>query len=94
MKSAYELAMERLAKTSPPVKLTAAQKQALAELDSRYAAKQAERELTLKDEIAGAVAAGDFEKEEKLRQQLQTERKRLQAELEEKKDQVRQLAGK
>ena len=94
MKSAYELAMERLAKTSPPVKLTATQKQELAELDSRYAARIAERELTLKDEIANAVATGDFENEAKLRQQLQLDRKRLQAELEEKKEQVRQSAGK
>jgi len=94
MKSAYELAMERLAKASPAVKLSAAQKQDLAELDSRYAARVAERELTLNDEIAKAAAAGDFESEEKFRQHLQLDRKRLQAELEEKKEQVRQSAGK
>jgi hypothetical protein len=94
MKSAYELAMERLAKSSPPVKLTAAQKRDLAELDSRYAARIAERELTLNDEIAKAAAAGDFENEEKLRQHLQLDRKRLHAELEEKKEQVRQADGK
>ena len=94
MKSAYELAMERLAKTAPPAKLTPAQKQELAELDSRYAARIAGRELTLKDEIAKAGAAGDFENEEKLRQQLQFERKQLQAELEEKKEQIRHSAGK
>jgi len=39
MKSAYELAMERLNKSAPSVKLTAAQKKELAELDSQYAAK-------------------------------------------------------
>ena len=94
MKSAYELAMERLAKTSPPVKLSPAQKKELAELDSRYAARVAERELTLGEEIAKSAAAGDFEGEEKLRQQLQIDRKRLQAELEEKKEKVRQTTGK
>ena len=89
MKSAYELAMERLNKTSPTVKLTAAQKKDLAELDSKYTAKIAERELALKDEIAKAADAGEFEKAQKLEQQLIHERKKLQAELEEKKNAVR-----
>ena len=61
MKTAYELAMERLGKTAPTVKLTAGQKKQLAELDSQYAAKIAEREIALKDEIARVAAAGDFE---------------------------------
>ncbi len=39
MKSAYELAMERLKKAAPTVKLSAAQKKDLAELDSQYTAK-------------------------------------------------------
>src|SRR5207249_4610132 len=51
MKSAYELAMERLNKTSPTVKLTAEQKEAIAELESKCAAKIAERELFIKGEI-------------------------------------------
>jgi Spy/CpxP family protein refolding chaperone len=89
MKTSYELAMERLGKTAPTVKVTAEQKQQLAELDSQYAAKLAEREIALKDEIAKLAAAGDFEKVEKLQQQLVNERKKLQAGLEEKKDRVR-----
>src|ERR1044071_706442 len=44
MKSSYELAMERLNKNSPAVKLNPEQKQKLAELDSLYASKIAERE--------------------------------------------------
>ena len=92
MKTAYELAMERLNKTAPANKLTAAQKQELAELDSKYAAKIAEREIALKDEIARAAAAGESEKLEKLQGQLVVERKKLQAELEEKKEQVRRAA--
>jgi molybdopterin converting factor small subunit len=91
MKSAYELAMERLNKTAPPAKLTGAQKKELAELDSKYAAKIAEREIALKDEMV--KAAGDFEKVEALRQQLANERKRIQADLEEKKNAVRRAAG-
>lgn len=88
MKSAYELAMERLNRTAPTVKLTAAQKKELAELDSQYAAKIASREIALNNEIA--AAADDFEKEESLRKQLVNERKKLQAELEGKKERVRQ----
>lgn len=89
MKTAYELAMERLNKSAPTKKLTEAQKKELAHLDSKYAAKIAEREIALKEEIARASAAGDFEKMETLQQQLAAERKKLQAELEEKKEQTR-----
>ena len=61
MKSSYELAMERLAKAAPAVKLTAQQKKELAEIDSRYAAKVAERELLLRDEFKKASEKGDVE---------------------------------
>jgi uncharacterized protein YydD (DUF2326 family) len=91
MKTAYELAMERLNKTAPAVKLTGAQKKELAELDSKYAAKIAEREIALKDEMARAVE--DLEKAEAFRQQLANERRKLQAELEEKKEAVRRAAS-
>jgi hypothetical protein len=90
MKSAYELAMERLNKKSPAVKLSDAQRKKLAELDAKYQAKIAEREIGLKDEIGQSQAKGDWEAAEKLQQQLIHERKKLQAELEEKKEQVRQ----
>jgi hypothetical protein len=89
MKSSYELAMERLNKTAPTAKLTNAQKRQLTELDSKYTAKIAEREIALKDEIVKFTVAGDFEKVETLQQQLASERKKLQAELEEKKENVR-----
>lgn len=90
MKSSYELAMERLNKTAPTAKLSAAQKKDLAELDSQYAAKIAAREIALKDEISKFAAAGDLEKEEAARQQLIAERKKLQGELEDKKERIRQ----
>jgi hypothetical protein len=89
MKTAYELAMERLNKTRPAVKLTGAQKGQLAALDSKYAAKIAGREIALKDEIAKVAATGDAEKVEALQQQLVKERKFLQAGLEEEKERVR-----
>ena len=87
-----QLLLERLNQTAPTTKLTGAQKKQLAELDSKYAAKIAEREIALRDEIAKAAAAGDAEKVELLQQQLVKERKKLQAELEEKKEQIRHLA--
>jgi hypothetical protein len=90
MKTAYELAMERLNMTAPTIKLTGAQKKELAELDSKFAAKIAGREIALKDEMARA--AEDVEKAGALRQQLANERKKLQAELEEKKEAVRRAA--
>ena len=88
MKSSYELAMERLNKTAPSTKLSAAQKKELAELDSKYAAQIAGREIALNGELA--AVAGDFEKQETLRAQLVNERKKFQAELEDKKERVRQ----
>ena len=90
MKSAYELAMERLNKQSPQAKLTAEQKKELADLDSRYAAEIAEREIFLKGELAKAAEKGDFEACEQLEKQLVSERKTIQSELEEKKEQTRQ----
>ncbi len=89
MKSAYELAMERLNKTAPAIKLTAAQKREIAELESRCKAAIAAREIALRDETAKAAAAGEFEKVEQLQQQLVTDRRKLQAGLEDKKAAVR-----
>ena len=94
MKSSYELAMERLNKTAPAVKLSDAQKKQLAELDSRYAARIAERELALKDEITRLGQSGEFEKMGQMEERLVNERKSLQAELEEKKEHVRQSSRK
>ena len=89
MKSAYELAMERLAKDSPTVKLTDAQRKELAELDSVYAAKIAEREISLQGLLNTALRSGDFEAAQSLEKQLASERKALQSQLEEKKERVR-----
>ena len=89
MKSSYELAMERLGKSAPGTKLSKEQKQQLAELDSKYAAKIAEREIFLKGELGAAAAKGDAEAYAQIEKQLVSERKTFQAELEEKKEQVR-----
>lgn len=90
MKSSYELAMERLNKKSPAVKLSDDQKKELAELDSVYAAKIAEREIFVKGELEKARASGDYEAHQSLERQLVADRKNLQADLEEKKNKVRE----
>jgi hypothetical protein len=88
MKSAYELAMERLNKTTPTVKLSEAQKKEIAEIESEYAGKIAAREIALKAEMARV--AGDPEKEIALQKQLSADRQKLQAELADRKEKVRQ----
>ena len=92
MKSAYELAMERLKKQSPVTKITAEQKAELAQLDTLYKAKKAERELFLRGEIAKAQAQGDANSVDELQQQLSRDLRRIEDELEGKKEKVR--AGK
>jgi predicted S18 family serine protease len=94
MKSAYELAMERLEKASPSLSLTEDQKKEIAEIDSVYRAKIAEKELFLKDQIRKAQGAGKFEDAESLEKQLASEIRRLQEESEAKKEQLRASFGK
>jgi len=89
MKSSYELAMERPKKSAPAAKLSEQQKKQLAELDSKYAAKIAEREIFLKGELRAAALKGDAEACAQIEKQLLSERKTFQAELEEKKEKVR-----
>lgn len=89
MKSAYELAMERLNKSAPSSKVTDEQKKELAELDAKYAAKFAERQIFLKGEVSKAMATGDYEALQQLEKQMNSEKKKLQEELEEKKEEVR-----
>ena len=89
MKSAYELAMERLEKGSPSVSLTEDQKKEIGEVDSVYRAKAAEKELFLKDQIRKTQLAGKFEEVESLEKQLASEIRRLQEDCDAKKDKLR-----
>ena len=93
MKSAYELAMERLQKTAPSVSLTDDQKKQLAEIDSTFKAKIAEREVFLKEQITKAQGAGKFEDVESLEKQLSSEIRRLQQDCEAKKEKLRAEFG-
>jgi len=89
MKSAYELAMERLQKASPSPSLTDEQKKELAELDSKYQAKIAEKELFLKDQIRKAQTEGKADDIDSIQKQLVSEIRRLQEECESKKEKLR-----
>ena len=91
MKSAYELAMERLAKSDPNSDrpLTPQQKDRLAEIDRVYQGKLAEREIFLKKQLNDAFADRKAEEVQKIKQQIASERSRLEEEREEEKERVR-----
>ena len=92
MKSAYELAMERLNQSAPQKALSDEQKAEIAEMNRKYQAKLAEREIFLKGEIEKAMSKGEFDAVQDLEKQLVGERKALEGELEEKKEAVRNRA--
>ena len=81
--------MERLEKKAPSVALTAEQKAQIAEIDSTFKARIAERELFLKGEINKAQNAGNPEEAESLQKQLTIDIRRLQEEAEARKDKLR-----
>ena len=91
MKSAYELAMERLAKSDPDANqpLSAGQKARLAEIDQVYKGKIAEREIFLKKQLDEALTEGKLDEVEKIRAQMQSERARLEEDREDEKNKVR-----
>jgi hypothetical protein len=89
MKSAYELAMERLEKQAPSPKMTDEQRQALAEIDNLYQAKIAEREVFLQSQLQKARLSGDAAQVDSIQLQLSRELRRLHEEREEKKEKIR-----
>jgi hypothetical protein len=88
MKSAYELAMERLEKKAPTKKLTEHQKELIAEINSLYGSKIAEKETFLQGEIVREKAKGDLAAVAQIQDQLNREVRRLHAEWEDKKAHV------
>ena len=89
MKSAYELAMERLEAESPTRKLSAEQIADIAEVESLTQAKLAEKDVFLRDQIAKSSATTDFESVQQLQDQLQRELRRIREDGEEKKEAIR-----
>ncbi|MBI3885695.1 MAG: hypothetical protein HY302_08220 [Opitutae bacterium] len=91
MKSAYELAMERLAKSDPDAAqpMSAERKARLAEIDRVYQGKIAEREIFLKQQLNAALAEQKFDDADKVRKQIANEKARLEEEREEEKERAR-----
>jgi hypothetical protein len=85
MKSAYEIAMERLEKKAPTIKLTPDQKARIAEINSLYGSKIAEKETFLQGEISREKIKGDATAVAQIQDQLAREVRRLHVEWEEKK---------
>lgn len=84
MKSAYELAMERMGGES--TKLTEAQKQAIAEIDSKMKAKVAEAEIMFNQQLA---TEADPAKAAFIQQTRIEQIAKIRAVAEEEKEQVR-----
>ena len=91
LKSALELALEKLnAQEEVKVeKLTQEQKQAIAEVRGKYRARIAELEIHHESKIKPAVLAGAHEEAELLRNQLLQEKSRLNREMENKVEKLR-----
>jgi hypothetical protein len=89
MKSAYELAMERLEAASPGVELTPDQKTRIAELETKCKADIAAKELLLRGEMVKAESSGQFDEVAKLQRQLSDEIRRLEEKRDREKNAVR-----
>ncbi|MFV0338969.1 MAG: hypothetical protein ACK5LK_12095 [Chthoniobacterales bacterium] len=87
MKTAYEIAMEKLEAKSPTTELSEEQKKRLAETTSLYESKIAEKKLLLEPEIA--KNANNPAEVEMLRRQLRSEITRLEEEAEKLKSKIR-----
>jgi len=85
MKSAYELAMSRLEKTSPAVTLTDEQKARLTEVDREIDAKIAEKKIFLKDQLAKSA----HHEQDEIRRQLASELVRLEEKRDREKNKIR-----
>lgn len=89
MKSAYELAMERLEKSNPQKPLTEEQREEIQKIDEKFKAKIAEREVFLTDLIAKAASSGNYAELSDLETQKTREIAALNAESEAEKQKVR-----
>jgi hypothetical protein len=85
MKSAYELAMSRLEKTSPAITLTDEQKARLTEVDREIDAKIAEKKIFLEDQLAKAA----HHEQDEIRRQLASELVRLEEKRDREKNKIR-----
>ena len=88
MKSAYELAMER-SDDGDDKPLTDEQKEQIAEINSKYKAKIAERKIFLEKSVQDALAQGQQEEAEEVRKILAQEISSLESKAEAEKEKIR-----
>jgi flagellar biosynthesis/type III secretory pathway protein FliH len=88
MKSSYELAMERMGDGDKP--LNEEQKAKIAEIDSKYKAKIAERKIFLERSVQDALAQGNHEEAEEARRILAQEVNSLEEKAESEKEKIRE----
>lgn len=89
MKSAYELAMERLAAKEPAVELSEDQKRRIAGIEARCKADIAAKELLLRGEMEKARAGGESDQIEQLQKQLADEVRRFEEKRDREKNAIR-----
>lgn len=92
MKSAYQLAMERLEASDPGVLLTEEQKARIAAIEAKCKADIAAKELLLQGELAKVAAAGSTEEAAQIRRQLADEIRRFEEKRDREKEAVRRGA--
>ena len=88
MKSSYELAMERMGGGNDKP-LTDEQKEKIADIDSKYRAKIAERKIFLEKNLSDAQEQGNEEEIDLIRRQLNDEIAELEAKSESEKEKIR-----
>ena len=88
MKSAYELAMER-SDDGGDKPLTDEQKEQIAEINSKYKAKIAERKIFLEKSVQDALAQEKHEEAEEARKILAQEVSSLESKAEAEKEKIR-----
>lgn len=94
MKSAYELAMERLGAEQPAVNLTDDQKRRIAEAEAKCKADIAAKELLLRGEMDKARTAGEADQVTQLQRQLSDEIRRIEEKRDREKESIRSEAAK
>lgn len=94
MKSAYDLAMERLEKRDGKLApLSQEQKKALAEVENKAKAKTAEFEIMFRQKLEAAYAGGKPEEIEEVERQKRSELERIRYQADAEKERIRQGQG-
>jgi hypothetical protein len=90
MKSAFELAMERLEKSDgKTAALTDAQKSAIAEVESKAKAKTAEIEIMFRQKHLAVLATHDPAQIQEVERQRRSELEKIHSQTEEQKERIR-----